>query len=127
PRSTLGTETDIYTDLRMIFEKLHQRNCTNCHKVISTSDSIEETEKINGEFKVYMYCPNCNYRMDKITRTHFSFNTKAGACPTCKGMGKSLVIRSEEHTSELQSRFDLVCRLLLDKKKNVIRNSTSVP
>src|SRR5450830_543575 len=27
-------------------------------------------------------------------------------------------IRSEEHTSELQSRFDLVCRLLLEKKKN---------
>src|SRR5699024_11972773 len=26
-------------------------------------------------------------------------------------------IRSEEHTSELQSRFDLVCRLLLEKKK----------
>src|SRR5207249_8491286 len=27
--------------------------------------------------------------------------------------------RSEEHTSELQSRFDLVCRLLLEKKKQV--------
>src|SRR5699024_12758554 len=27
------------------------------------------------------------------------------------------VQRSEEHTSELQSRFDLVCRLLLEKKK----------
>src|SRR5207249_7650879 len=26
--------------------------------------------------------------------------------------------RSEEHTSELQSRFDLVCRLLLEKKKS---------
>src|SRR5699024_11433400 len=26
--------------------------------------------------------------------------------------------RSEEHTSELQSRFDLVCRLLLEKKTN---------
>src|SRR5699024_12210892 len=26
-------------------------------------------------------------------------------------------MRSEEHTSELQSRFDLVCRLLLEKKK----------
>src|SRR5437868_8397440 len=26
--------------------------------------------------------------------------------------------RSEEHTSELQSRFDLVCRLLLEKKKH---------
>src|SRR5699024_12099381 len=29
-------------------------------------------------------------------------------------------MRSEEHTSELQSRFDLVCRLLLEKKKSVI-------
>src|SRR5207249_5555707 len=28
--------------------------------------------------------------------------------------------RSEEHTSELQSRFDLVCRLLLEKKKKII-------
>src|SRR5437868_11085539 len=31
--------------------------------------------------------------------------------------------RSEEHTSELQSRFDLVCRLLLEKKKNKKKNS----
>src|SRR5437868_9959535 len=29
---------------------------------------------------------------------------------------KECVVRSEEHTSELQSRFDLVCRLLLEKK-----------
>src|SRR5437868_1714118 len=29
--------------------------------------------------------------------------------------------RSEEHTSELQSRFDLVCRLLLEKKKQKIK------
>src|SRR5207249_6918196 len=29
--------------------------------------------------------------------------------------------RSEEHTSELQSRFDLVCRLLLEKKKQLAR------
>src|SRR2546421_5029516 len=30
----------------------------------------------------------------------------------------SLAMRSEEHTSELQSRSDLVCRLLLEKKNN---------
>src|SRR5699024_11661913 len=30
-------------------------------------------------------------------------------------------LRSEEHTSELQSRFDLVCRLLLEKKKGLGR------
>src|SRR5699024_11622108 len=32
---------------------------------------------------------------------------------------KHLNTRSEEHTSELQSRFDLVCRLLLEKKKKI--------
>src|SRR2546421_9055332 len=33
-------------------------------------------------------------------------------------------LRSEEHTSELQSRSDLVCRLLLEKKKK-IKNTTT--
>src|SRR5438067_8861237 len=33
--------------------------------------------------------------------------------------------RSEEHTSELQSRFDLVCRLLLEKKKIDLHYSPS--
>src|SRR5260370_21296402 len=31
--------------------------------------------------------------------------------------------RSEEHTSELQSHLNLVCRLLLEKKKNTMRGS----
>src|SRR5437867_7794564 len=34
--------------------------------------------------------------------------------------------RSEEHTSELQSPYDLVCRLLLEKKKILVRTRTSV-
>src|SRR5438105_10499898 len=33
--------------------------------------------------------------------------------------------RSEEHTSELQSRVDLVCRLLLEKKKKKLRYHVS--
>src|SRR5699024_12596323 len=33
------------------------------------------------------------------------------------GSSSEGLLRSEEHTSELQSRFDLVCRLLLEKKK----------
>src|SRR5438105_8600983 len=37
--------------------------------------------------------------------------------PVQRTGGKSPRLRSEEHTSELQSRVDLVCRLLLEKKK----------
>src|SRR2546430_2938590 len=36
------------------------------------------------------------------------------------------VMRSEEHTSELQSQSNLVCRLLLEKKKNVNYATTTV-
>src|SRR5687768_18251398 len=35
-----------------------------------------------------------------------------------------VVLRSEEHTSELQSRLHLVCRLLLEKKKKKQKNNT---
>src|SRR2546428_8246426 len=39
------------------------------------------------------------------------------------------ILRSEEHTSELQSRSDLVCRLLLEKKKKKLQSKPplSVP
>src|SRR5260221_9294584 len=35
-------------------------------------------------------------------------------------------VRSEEHTSELQSHSDLVCRLLLEKKKNTTINNLTI-
>src|SRR2546429_2987091 len=51
------------------------------------------------------------------------FSLIAAAPPTLRVFGVAphlfaLGLRSEEHTSELQSRLHLVCRLLLEKKKN---------
>src|SRR5256886_4626427 len=43
-----------------------------------------------------------------------------GALATAVHQGKALYARSEEHTSELQSQSNLVCRLLLEKKKKQI-------
>src|SRR5207247_9121935 len=40
------------------------------------------------------------------------------------GKGLVILVRSEEHTSELQSRVDLVCRLLLEKKKERKKGAT---
>src|SRR5438067_6180976 len=49
----------------------------------------------------------------------FSFTSLAGGGLLARAKPGSAprLTRSEEHTSELQSRFDLVCRLLLEKKK----------
>src|SRR5256886_4057510 len=43
-------------------------------------------------------------------------------CASTKGRDLPLLKRSEEHTSELQSQSNLVCRLLLEKKK-IIHNT----
>src|SRR2546430_7089864 len=57
-------------------------------------------------------------------------NTTANAAPAV-AVGPSQTvslpeIRSEEHTSELQSQSNLVCRLLLEKKKNTEHRQTFI-
>src|SRR5437867_13374922 len=42
-----------------------------------------------------------------------------GSSPNLGRADRSSKVRSEEHTSELQSPYDLVCRLLLEKKKKL--------
>src|SRR2546427_9550873 len=42
---------------------------------------------------------------------------RAGAAAAGEGLRRRRDLRSEEHTSELQSQSNLVCRLLLEKKK----------
>src|SRR5439155_24710249 len=42
-------------------------------------------------------------------------------CGDARSPDRVTVMRSEEHTSELQSRGHLVCRLLLEKKKRIIK------
>lgn len=106
PRSTVGTMTDVYTDLRMVYEKLGVRRCPHCKEIISAADCKEITEKINNDFYVYMDCCKCGKRMDKVTRTHFSFNTKEGACPACEGLGKIHSIKKEAIVDESLSLED---------------------
>src|SRR5437667_4818270 len=55
--------------------------------------------------------------------TLFRSGAESACAPQCRASSSSIhaarrrVDRSEEHTSELQSHHDLVCRLLLEKKK----------
>src|SRR5207249_11448298 len=54
-------------------------------------------------------------RLDAATRGYIGQARGAGDL-LAQIASASRAVRSEEHTSELQSRFDLVCRLLLEKK-----------
>src|SRR5207249_3994793 len=52
-----------------------------------------------------------------ILAERYGVSTDVWSATNYKQLRTEALRRSEEHTSELQSRFDLVCRLLLEKKK----------
>src|SRR2546422_8450071 len=56
----------------------------------------------------------------RISQERMNAVHKESLCVNC-----GCCVRSEEHTSELQSRLHLVCRLLLEKKKNKYRSSAN--
>src|SRR5699024_12720910 len=73
-----------------------------------------------GQFRLGARLPAQFQRLEQITEL-LAIKNHALEDAAHKGlqgvMVQSVAVRSEEHTSELQSRFDLVCRLLPDKKK----------
>src|SRR5699024_11819024 len=88
------------------------------NKVFSISDKLEdfiENEIIHDEEVIEENLAELDYiwsiyefeNLEDIIRLSHSL----------KNENESKISKSEEHTSELQSRFDLVCRLLLEKKK----------
>src|SRR5947207_4553923 len=65
------------------------------------------------------------FRSAGSSRRGRSVSASASSSPAESGGRRGACARSEEHTSELQSHSDLVCRLLLEKKKK--RSENNVP
>src|SRR5699024_12053148 len=77
---------------------------------------------VNTELHDKLQAQNIEHVVIVGMMTHMCIDATARAAADL-GYKVSVVedARSEEHTSELQSRFDLVCRLLLEKKKKTIK------
>src|SRR5207237_1854983 len=70
-----------------------------------------------------------NEALDEVRRAESSRLRAAGTFCPAHFVQRLIQVRSEEHTSELQSHLNLVCRLLLEKKKthkNNIKNETNM-
>jgi excinuclease ABC subunit A len=95
PRSTVGTSTDVYTYLRVLFARLGQRICPACGRAVppvytSGADDWEadgELDLASDDTQSFSACPQCGARVPELGMAHFSFNKPAGACPTCTGLG----------------------------------------
>ena len=91
PRSTVGTATEIFTYLRVLYARLGHRPCPKCGKDVPppTYESSDDTwqdesdESPDGTFP----CPHCGAAVPEMGMANFSFNKPVGACPTCTGLG----------------------------------------
>src|SRR2546422_5524176 len=96
PRSTLFPYTTLFRS------GAHSPEGSTCAKAGTVNRTTRRTTK-NGNLMVHTPADDPNLSSSK----------SSVACRKCT----SMIRRSEEHTSELQSRLHLVCRLLLEKKK----------
>jgi excinuclease ABC subunit A len=95
PRSTVGTTTDVYTYLRVLFARLGHRPCLTCGRDIppafDASDADWESDTTSdtagGAPEETFTCPHCGAAAPELSMAHFSFNKPEGACPTCTGLG----------------------------------------
>src|SRR2546422_1602422 len=90
PRSTLFPYTTLFRSLRIERQQI-------------AGEQLDEqlAARMVGEAAVHQIAAGDRLRLRRLSRN-------------------MLPDRSEEHTSELQSRLHLVCRLLLEKKKNLV-------
>src|SRR5690349_22066163 len=95
PRSTLFPYTTLF--------RSGEPSIEGTFEPVRSSENAYKTDLIAGH-------PNMSLVEDRLSQ---AWSDLQGADPI-----RGYRIRSEEHTSELQSRRDLVCRLLLEKKKN---------
>src|SRR2546429_4203369 len=68
----------------------------------------------SGRAETFSELGHC-HQLAKVSGGRFPASSMS--CASRKSPATTLISRSEEHTSELQSRLHLVCRLLLEKKK----------
>jgi len=94
PRSTIGTITEIYDYLRLLYARAGEPECPDCHSRLSKSAEEKKTEKnVRGrqvksvQMERFFSCPSCGYRRPELSPRDFSFNSGYGACTVCGGLG----------------------------------------
>lgn len=87
PRSTVGTSTDVYTYLRVLFARLGRRCCPSCAASVPPSQAVASNDDEEDAPEETDPCPHCQAPLPRLGMAHFSFNKPSGACPACTGLG----------------------------------------
>src|SRR5699024_11352187 len=98
----------------------HQFNKVELVHFSKPEDSYETLETLTGNAEKVLQLLGLPYRVMSMCTGDLGFTAaKKYDIEVWIPSQETYRERSEEHTSELQSRFDIVCRLLLEKKKSL--------
>src|SRR5438874_1178045 len=86
PRSTVGTVTEIYDYLRLLYARVGRPHCPVCGKPI-TGQAIDVVDGESMLFSQNFACPDHGVSLAELQPRIFSFNAPHGACPRCTGLG----------------------------------------
>jgi excinuclease ABC subunit A len=113
PRSTVGTATDVYTYLRVLFARVGHRPCKICGVDVPPEQSRDESTRIAwededeaGDTGYFITCPHCGAVLPEMGMAFFSFNKPDGACPTCTGIGTAYTAIQDRILDEEKSLTD---------------------
>ncbi len=102
PRSTVGTITEIYDYLRLLYSKCGEPYCPHCNsRLIKLTEEIKEKKVVAGraidsiKMMRFFFCEDCGDRRNNLEPREFSFNSGHGACSVCSGLGSRLEIDSD--------------------------------
>src|SRR2546421_10368318 len=84
-----------------------------CSYVVGVAENIK-SQQLGADPRMFYYLAAAQWHPEKAG---LLVRVRGDAARSAGTVRRRLQQRSEEHTSELQSRSDLVCRLLLEKKK----------
>src|SRR2546422_8702102 len=98
---------------------MYVSHCMHLFFILTTPHSCQLIFFFNDTATTEIYTLSLHDALPILTRDFAAYSSGTLALDLRSSDGTAVEsLRSEEHTSELQSRLHLVCRLLLEKKKN---------
>jgi excinuclease ABC subunit A len=98
------------------FEKVREALPGSDARIDEIIEKGDAKATVEALFSQNFACPECGFSLPEVSPRMFSFNSPAGACPTCSGIGRIVQFIEEDFIAKISHRstYDVLMAMLLD-------------